>query len=730
MEEIKKIEIKRLSIEQATLDDLSNAVVNASEIINASFQVLSNVALSKHSINGDYDEWKKAMKIERTKLKQEIEKSVKNSQVLMKKTLENTIKDVNIAILNIGDLTKSSGIKTTSIIGKSDQGIRILGNKTLSEFDKKVATVYRLQNQKPLFDAILQETQTGIDEAPTKIYSNGREVSFKSYMEMNVRTTVRQEANELLFKASKANGVVFYICSYFGDCAKDHADYQGLYYYDEDWESFGYDEKTTQQIRDFIDSNNLISYQQVIAETGLTIRPNCRHTFRPVVLDDILEGKTEEEMLDEYGIKKGTYNDDNYIALQEQRRNERNLRFYKTRLEQHKLQAEQNPTDIKLKKMIERDQQLIQEWEEKQKLLLKEHKFLKRDKRREENKVIVQDLGAGYQLGLKIDGRDMYIKERYEKPVKEEKPKVEEEPVAQGKNYGKNWKKTFEEENGITLEEWLKKENKFEINAIIKLQHFDGKPQIVSLEEFEKLSKKVNFIGKRTFSANTLELANIYDEMLRNGEFYVDCSEGGSQYGQGCYCAGCWNLENQHEIEGINKEMQHYQTIGVRKGNNFAITETFTITEDAKVIKYNDIIPEYGLELLSSQKETKIADFFVKPEPDMVNKAKEYFELKKQNSILQELASYNPELEEQRQEILKRMKELRLITDKNGLNVIDYYNSAVSLGRNDPTDAGVKAVSLGYDVINAEGHGDSESYTIILNRTKLIILEEKQINEN
>ena len=35
-------------------------------------------------------------------------------------------------------------------------------------------------------------------------------------------------------------------------------------------------------------------------------------------------------------------------------------------------------------------------------------------------------------------------------------------------------------------------------------------------------------------------------------------------------------------------------------------------------------------------------------------------------------------------------------------------------------DRGVMAAEMGYDVINAEGHGQSDSYTIILNRTKVI----------
>ena len=41
--------------------------------------------------------------------------------------------------------------------------------------------------------------------------------------------------------------------------------------------------------------------------------------------------------------------------------------------------------------------------------------------------------------------------------------------------------------------------------------------------------------------------------------------------------------------------------------------------------------------------------------------------------------------------------------------------------RNDSMDDGTYAVLKGYDAINAEGHGDSGSYTVILNRTKLVI---------
>jgi len=42
-----------------------------------------------------------------------------------------------------------------------------------------------------------------------------------------------------------------------------------------------------------------------------------------------------------------------------------------------------------------------------------------------------------------------------------------------------------------------------------------------------------------------------------------------------------------------------------------------------------------------------------------------------------------------------------------------------------PMDEGVCAAMLGYDAINAEGHGESGSYTVVLNRTKVILSEQK-----
>ena len=425
MAELTKTEIKEIKIEQGKIDEISDDLTNQFEIIENSIIAQKNVALTKYSLNTDFKTWKEKQKIVRSQLKKDIEKSIQETQKVVDKSIQETFDSVSKVVVGIGN-EKAEAVKKkvdrVNIEGIANKGIKLFANKVMNEYDKSVAKIYKLRNQEPLFDAILKQTQEGIDKAPYKIaykkvtiVRNGREikysreVSFKSYMEMNIRTTTRQEANKFLFQASKSNGVVFYICSSFGDCADDHKHVQGKYYYDQDWPSFGYDKETSKKIKETISRYNMQSYQSVVNKAPyLTTRPNCRHTLRPVVLTDVFENN-EKEMLEKYKIEKGTFKDGNYQALQRQRAIERNLRFYKSRLETHELMKKENP-DPKLLKQIDKDIKLIAEWEKEMKKLLKANGFLKRDKRRESNKILVQDAGAGYSLGLKIDGKNMYVK--------------------------------------------------------------------------------------------------------------------------------------------------------------------------------------------------------------------------------------------------------------------------------------------------------------------------------
>ena len=86
--ELSKTEIKEIKISQNKIDEFSDEITNASELIENSMRVIKNVALSEHTINGDFEEWKKRQKIVRINLRKELNKSVKNSQILIKKTIQ------------------------------------------------------------------------------------------------------------------------------------------------------------------------------------------------------------------------------------------------------------------------------------------------------------------------------------------------------------------------------------------------------------------------------------------------------------------------------------------------------------------------------------------------------------------------------------------------------------------------------------------------------------------
>lgn len=226
---------------------------------------------------------------------------------------------------------------------------------------------------------------------------------------------------------------------------------------------------------------------------------------------------------------------------------------------------------------------------------------------------------------------------------------------------------------------WKRRKDKFdfEIEDIINYQGFDGLPRLVDADEFDRIAKQSNFIAQRTYSASTKEILDSYRDQLYHDKWYVDCSTGGAQYGQGMYCAADWTGKL---TDGIKEEMKHYQELNKERGNALSYIETLTLDESARVITYNDLVE------LASEEDITIYD-----EKAARASAKVVYKMlykKNWDSLTDE--EQNKFLEE---------------TKKNA----------------DFEDYGSYAAAKGYDAINAEGHGQSGSYTIILNRTKLII---------
>lgn len=401
-------------------------------------------------------------------------------------------------------------------------------------------------------------------------------------------------------------------------------------------------------------------------------------------------------------------------------------------------------------------------------------------------------------------------------------PEIEQEDntrwsrLPEGMTYGQ-WKTGKQKEqkrkdaNGIVdgkniLGTWRRRPDKFdfEIDDVLNAQGFDGKPRVVSAEEFDEAVKAANegngFIAQRTYSAPNQETLDAYRQMLYNGKFYVDCSTGGAQYGQGMYCAADYT---GRITDGIRREMQHYIDLG--RTRNPLTREELELLEKAKRQELANL--KVAKRLTPDQKKAYLwieldDDFAERKDWEASGKlARLYQEADKVASAItgerdRLQAMHDWQLAERYPEIVGKRTYVETLTLDQSAKVITYSDlqhertgyleklptiakqGAIEKHAGELGDAGVEfarrlahidefdfkrmnelydqltpeqqtlanllgdgrhedvtsritqaesmdlgsfAAAMGYDAINAEGHGDSGSYTVVLNRTKLII---------
>lgn len=105
---------------------------------------------------------------------------------------------------------------------------------------------------------------------------------------------------------------IFYLCSYHKDCAEDHVDYQGKIYVSEDWEArcYDYDRK---RIAAYIRNHDCKTIEWVLGEpVYLLTRPNCRHYFTEMSVDEVLHSSVKKllkkyDMISESGERSDSY---------------------------------------------------------------------------------------------------------------------------------------------------------------------------------------------------------------------------------------------------------------------------------------------------------------------------------------------------------------------------------------------------------------------------------------
>lgn len=325
----------------------------------------------------------------------------------------------------------------------------------------------------------------------------------------------------------------------------------------------------------------------------------------------------------------------------------------------------------------------------------------------------IADQLAGWAKGGSNPGIDNWYKSVYGKEppavnaLKKEVQSKKKSSVVSGKNILNSWSRR-------------ESEFQFEIEDVINAQGFDGLPRVVGKDEFEQFVKQSKFIAQRTYSASSEEILETYREQLYSGKWYVDCSTGGAQYGQGMYCAADWdgNLS-----DGIKSEMKHYQELNKQKGNSFSYTETFTLDESAKIIKFEDAV-------------NLTADKYAKDETNRlfelgsVYSEEEGLEIDFDNvdrSLFEESVKLRFKISQAKDfdtsaSLSKEIDELIEKSDKATKKAIKRFGLLDDI-RTEYEKYNVGSISVlhGYDAINAEGHGESGSYTVILNRTKLII---------
>ena len=229
------------------------------------------------------------------------------------------------------------------------------------------------------------------------------------------------------------------------------------------------------------------------------------------------------------------------------------------------------------------------------------------------------------------------------------------------------------------LQTWVRRPDKFDfaIEDAINAQGFDGLPKVVNAEEFNAYVKNSNFIAQRTYSATTQEILDEYRKQLYEGKWYVDCSKGGTVLGQGMYTASV----NDITVDKWLKDTM----VSYGANDKFAYTETMTLAKDAKTIDYIKLRIEHG----------EYVNNLYMALDEKKNKDIDYVESKFKNKELtkEEATSLKNDIESD-------------------------FNSAIDKLMN--FDANTYAVLKGYDAIY-QSKGGKKAYTVILNRTKVII---------
>lgn len=336
--------------------------------------------------------------------------------------INNAKKSVKTALKsdNTVNLTEKQASK---IYKEVENSMLFLKKDAVAKYQEAVNnTLLTIRSQKALElkDALAKHIESGLNIGV--IYKDGKKYQFDTYYEMKARTDIQVDIKDNLIAAGKEAGVIFYITSFYGDCAKDHVDYQGKIYYDENWQSIApkdrigeisnYIKQLDADISSFGKAPNASVQAITDGDVKLTSRPNCRHYFMPIGIDEVLGAKTENDvnkLRSERNLNfNGKYKPEKYEALQKQRLNERNIRAEKREIDKLEHELALFPDNYKkLQSEILFRENKVRQYQAEQRSLIKQYNNLERRYDREA-------LGNRVTLGADENGTLEQEKQRKE----------------------------------------------------------------------------------------------------------------------------------------------------------------------------------------------------------------------------------------------------------------------------------------------------------------------------
>ena len=386
------------------VDDLIDILGEEYAKIENTYVIRSNQQLVKYLDNPK--KWKDKQLSNRSNLKRELVITAKQQLkalnekaekvfLLSYKEVDNDVIEITENEIVAKDIPNDVKKQIKNIKEFNAKQVLKLANQSLKTYSKTVKIVDSLSKHEPLYDVVKRQMTKGVENGIKVTYQDGKTYSWKAYMEMNIRTTMQSELSQHQMKVGAKTNQVFVICDSFGDCAPDHAEYQGKVYYNAECQ-------ISEEEQKYIDENNILSMQEVVnGEPYLTSRPNCRHNFHSIPSSQVLNNGSDD-YLEQEGLKFGNYKDSNYEALQKQRYNERQIRKWKMVAENaKKIKATTRISDFA---NANKANAKVAEWQKKQRDLINSHKdVLKRQYERENAKVIVNHLGVRYDYKV-VDG--------------------------------------------------------------------------------------------------------------------------------------------------------------------------------------------------------------------------------------------------------------------------------------------------------------------------------------